>query len=218
MAGLLIAAAPAHAQRFADEPTLTIRPNSSADLNLPRVNASVRLGCAPAAGAASMACEVLEEAPADLGFGPAAVRIASRFRSALRVEPSEAGALTIGVNFCFGAAGACIESPPFGAVPIELEDAALANLVEGPRLGDLSRHYPHAARRARIEASVNVQCRVGRNARYEECAVLSEEPLGWGFGGATLALLRRARAPSISSEGRSLIGHLIIVPVSFSLP
>lgn len=215
---LLLAVAPARAQRFADVPTLTIRPNSSADLALPFINASVRLSCLPHTGAGGLSCTALEEFPAGLGFGQAASRIAARFHRAPTVEDGAADGLELRFNFCFDNTLACLDTPTAGALPISLEDTALANIVEGPRLGDLERHYPLAARRAGIEAIVNVQCRVRHGGRYDECVVISEEPRGWGFGAATLALMARSRAAVMTSEGRSLIGHLIIVPISYRRP
>jgi hypothetical protein len=164
VAALLFAAASAHAQSFGEDPTLIIRPNSSPDLNLPRVNASVRLSCVTPQGFGGLVCDIVEEAPLGLGFGAAATRVAARLRSIPRRDDGSL-ALTLRVNFCFDRVRGCAEDVAFGETPVQLEDAVLANIVEGPRLGDLTRHFPRAAWRAGVEGSVNMQCRVTRDAR-----------------------------------------------------
>jgi|GEM_PF-3012463 len=214
VAGLLFAAAPACAQTFGDVAVLTIRPNSSADLNLPRANATVRVSCTPRLGPGGLACTVLEESPQGSGFGAAAILVASRLNAPPRVD-APLNPLTMSMTFCFDPSTRCTDTPSIGETAERLEDAVLANIVEGPRLGDLSYFYPRAAWRAGIEGSVNVQCRVRRRARYDDCIVISEEPRGWGFGAATVALMADSRAPLVTNDGRSLVGHLIIVPVSF---
>ena len=67
-------------------------------------------------------------------------------------------------------------------------------LAERPRVGPMdpgiSRYYPDIAMRMNIEGSATVRCIFTPAWRLDKCAVLSEEPPGWGFGGASVRLFR----------------------------
>jgi hypothetical protein len=67
-------------------------------------------------------------------------------------------------------------------------------LIERPKVGPMdpgiSRYYPDVAMRMNIEGSATVRCVIKPAWRLDKCAVLSEEPAGWGFGNATVRMFR----------------------------
>lgn len=78
----------------------------------------------------------------------------------------------------------------------------IASWAPGMDLTQTARFYPPAARRARIEGVVLLECFVLSRDRVRHCRVLSEKPAGFGFGEAALRIERglRVRLHTLAGE------------------
>ncbi|MET0181828.1 MAG: TonB family protein [Caulobacterales bacterium] len=79
---------------------------------------------------------------------------------------------------------------------------------------DLSAAYPAAARRAGIEGRVRLGCTI-RNDLGPDCVVVSETPMGQGFGDAALRIARNYRANPQLSDGANAEGARAELNMSF---
>lgn len=86
-----------------------------------------------------------------------------------------------------------------------------------PSAVDIGRVYPRAALRQGVGGKAIIGCKVVANGTLSECAVVAEEPVGMGFGEATLAL-----APLFQmrpqANGRPVEGSRVRIPVIFTPP
>jgi TonB family protein len=73
--------------------------------------------------------------------------------------------------------------------------------LEQPEGRDYVRHYPNRALNNRIQGNATFECAVGIDGRLTSCIILSETPVGYGFGEATLAISREFRLAPQTSDG-----------------
>lgn len=83
---------------------------------------------------------------------------------------------------------------------------------------DIAKHYPEAARQAGIEGRALIRCLITEKGRLDYCKVVSEDPLGAGFGGAALAMTTLFWARPMNRDGKPVAGGTIRIPISFRLP
>ncbi|ESQ92943.1 hypothetical protein ABAC460_01460 [Asticcacaulis sp. AC460] len=81
-------------------------------------------------------------------------------------------------------AGAAETLPPLPADVRFYTVADFPDLTESATYNDL---MPERAREDEVEGMATVECVVGENARYSACAIVSENPRGYGFGEASVA-------------------------------
>lgn len=86
--------------------------------------------------------------------------------------------------------------------------------LERPDATDFSRYFPHDALVAGISGRVVLECLVAADGRLA-CAVLSEEPLGYGFNEAGLRVSRHFRMAPQTREGAATAGGRVRVPIRF---
>jgi periplasmic protein TonB len=77
--------------------------------------------------------------------------------------------------------------------------------VEQPGAQDFARWYPQRALDANVGGRVTIDCLVGAEGRLS-CTVVSEEPLDYGFGDATLAISREFRLAPQTTNGTPTAG------------
>ena len=78
--------------------------------------------------------------------------------------------------------------------------------------------YPAAAREANIASGrVVMNCLVGTDGRLTDCNVKSDEPKGYGFGEAAMALSADFQVGKWSDEGLPTIGGRVDVPIRYEL-
>lgn len=85
--------------------------------------------------------------------------------------------------------------------------------------GDMaSRYYPDRAQRMEVGGRAVVDCRVTPEGKLEDCKVLSESPMEYGFGEAALRLTQFMElAPPSQKDVRK--GRLRrTIPVGFAVP
>lgn len=80
--------------------------------------------------------------------------------------------------------------------------------LQAPTGNDYARLYPEAAARQGTDGTVVLDCLVGDDGRLS-CTIVSEEPAGWGFGEATLALSRLFHLAPRTSNGTPTAGERI---------
>lgn len=86
-----------------------------------------------------------------------------------------------------------------------------------PTAEHLAHHYPDKAQREGVEGSATVECGVTGVGSMTGCRVLNEDPAGYGFGEAALAMSAYFRlGPADGTEPMS--GGKVKLPIRFALP
>lgn len=85
-----------------------------------------------------------------------------------------------------------------------------ANIVEAPSAAQVAAAFPAKAKDGGVSGAVDLSCTVAGAGRLKDCAVLGEQPRGYGFGPAARKLAREMRV-----EGAG-VGDEVKVPVNFS--
>jgi hypothetical protein len=80
-----------------------------------------------------------------------------------------------------------------------------------------NRHYPAAARSAKVEGVAWMRCLVVRNDRVRDCTLLDEEPRGYGFGKAALKTVPGLRLRLHDERGERVYDDWTIVTSTFTL-
>ncbi len=149
-----------------------------------------------------LACEVVEESPANMGFGAAALRMSQDWR----VAPAAAdGTPTVG-----GKIRRTLAFEP-GPPPRVIQDPSTVTGIRWeamPDARDFARHYPDRARSRGINAAVTINCIVNEEHGLD-CEVTAEDPLGMGFGDATLQIAREFRIAPLTEGGEPTVGGRI---------
>ncbi len=149
-----------------------------------------------------LACEVTEEAPANMGFGAAALRISQDWRIAPQTRD--------GVSTAGGRMRRTLVFEP-GPPPRVVTDPPSVTgyrWEEQPDARDFARLYPREARRRGIDGRVTLNCVVNESYRLD-CEVADENPLGMGFGDATLAIAEKFRIATHTENGEPTVGGTV---------
>lgn len=77
--------------------------------------------------------------------------------------------------------------------------------------------FPQAALRAGVDGEVRVQCRMALTYRLEDCKILSENPVGYGYGEAALRTAGYYRIIPPSVGGRPYTDAQIIIPFTWDV-
>jgi protein TonB len=84
-----------------------------------------------------------------------------------------------------------------------------------PGESDMARAYPQRARRRGLEGSATLDCLISDTGRLSDCAVVSAQPAGLGFGPAALRLAPQFRADRTNVSGWPVSGYRVRVPVEW---
>jgi TonB family protein len=118
------------------------------------------------------------------------------------------------------------ELDPFAPTPVRADAPTRAELdaastmpgvpwLEQPDGQKIYAHYPRIALASGIEGRVQLDCLIAANGRLR-CAVVSEEPLGLGFGAAALSVADEFRAAE-QVDGAPTIGRRVRRSIAFRL-
>jgi protein TonB len=93
----------------------------------------------------------------------------------------------------------------------------IASWAPSMDFGKDSRHYPAAARSAKVEGKAWMRCMVVRRDRVRDCTLLDEEPRGFGFGQAALKTVPGLRIRLHDERGERVYDDWTIVVSTFYL-
>ncbi|NEX94029.1 TonB family protein [Caulobacter sp. 17J65-9] len=78
--------------------------------------------------------------------------------------------------------------------------------------------YPRPAMEAGLELTGAFECARTRDGRLENCALVSEQPAGHGYGPAALEVIKDMRVGPNAADGTPLAGRKARVPLTFRVP
>lgn len=84
-----------------------------------------------------------------------------------------------------------------------------------PAPESVSLYYPPLARRMKKTGRAVLACDVDAQGGVNECAVVDEFPVGWGFGQAARRIASDLRAAPATENGQAVGDVRVIVPVTF---
>ncbi len=156
-------------------------------------------------------CSVTAEEPKGIGFGDAALAMASRFQMRPMTRdgvPVDGGNVRIPIRFVL----------PKEPEPAKPTDVANPNGAPPTNTSESIRYYPEAAQKAGQEGRVTIQCIVTRTGTLSDCSVLSEAPPGLGFGEAALKMAPQFKMRPQTKNGTPVEGGVVKIPLRFRLP
>ena len=124
-----------------------------------------------------------------------------------RTAPLAAGLLAIGTA-AHSAPPPSDAGPPIH-LPLE-EDANAAVLIQAPGNNDLEREYPQIALRMRFAGFSSMTCKALVTGRLDDCHVVSENPIGMGFGAAEIRTAVYFRAQPATRDGQPVESTMTI--------
>ncbi|MES2833702.1 MAG: energy transducer TonB [Pseudomonadota bacterium] len=90
--------------------------------------------------------------------------------------------------------------------------------VRRPSADQMLAAYPDRAIRAEVSGRATLSCGVLANGSMTNCSVVSETPVGYGFGRAALGLSRSFRLSPRMVDGAIVEGARVLIPIAFTLP
>jgi len=186
------------------------------------VGGSATLQCKVSVQGALRDCVVMSEDPPGLGFGVAALALTPQLlmKPATRDGAPVEGAVVIPVSF---------GAPPHPERPSEtfpgrIPDAAPAgdrvvtgvNWLSAPSYAQVVAAYPARAAAGRVGGHVAMSCRFAGDGRLADCAVISEQPSGYGLGAAARTLARDFLGPRVDGAGAPIKDATTEIAVTFA--
>lgn len=91
--------------------------------------------------------------------------------------------------------------------------------ISGPTSRQIADAASPAAKRARVDGMVTLRCTIRLDSRLENCRVVSETPVGFGFGAAAVRVAtdRFRFSPPTSGNGRPISGAEMPLGIRFNL-
>lgn len=90
--------------------------------------------------------------------------------------------------------------------------------AEIPTPDQFAEAYPERAKQERVEGGATILCRVLDTGRLSDCSVVSEAPIGYGFGEAALKIAPDLRMKPVTIDGQPVSGGQVRVPLKFKMP
>ena len=136
-------------------------------------------------------------------------RLWSRWRLQCRMPPVHARRRILR-RLLMTLAGAIWTAAPAQPAP----NVVLPSWLRPPDREAISRAYPSEALRAKLNGYASIQCTVPIDGSLQNCRVLEEDPVGYGFGSAALAI-----APQFAMKPKTVNGQpvpsQVLVPIQF---
>ncbi len=161
------------------------------------------------------ACAVVDERPANAGFGSKALRLVPQFRAKMgAVDGASVRGRTVAVSIRFTPRG-WARMLDQGVAPVAPAAPQVARWVTGP---DVSPSYPPNARPAGVAGRVVLQCVAMSEGLLANCAVVSETPKDFGFGEAVVHSVQSLRVSRTALDGTPTLGRNIEVSFVINPP
>jgi hypothetical protein len=155
------------------------------------------------------ACDTVSETPEGHGFANAARALTKEFRAYVDPKTDKLMRLRVDIPFDF-------RDPSQPAPAIEVYDPIWLNRVDPNSAAKL---FPAAAATAGIKTGLaTVLCVVKHDGGLTDCAVVSEQPAGLGFGDAALQIAGVMKMNPWTAQGDPVDGARIRLPVRLELP
>ncbi len=163
----------------------------------------IQLGCRVAADGKMLGCVVMVEEPKKMGFGHAALELASTLQMRPQLPDGrsvENGVVQTVIRFGIGD----------GPEPLEPKDV---HWLEGPSSSDQA---PPGG--SGVEGVGAVQCKVDYDGRLTECEVKQDDPPGHGFAKAVLDTASRLRMGKFDKQEKPTVFRNFLLRVKFRNP
>ena len=172
-------------------------------------SARVVLRCALKSDGGLNDCDTLSEAPHGAGFANAAKSLVRDFHVLGDAKIASASGWKIDVPFDF-------EDPSRVTTPIEIYDPLWLKQVNPASVVSL---FPPEAIKAGVKSgATKLDCAVAADGGLKDCAVVSEDPAGLGFGEAALTIAGVMQMNPWSRQGAPVEGAHIILPIKLVQP
>ena len=130
-----------------------------------------------------------------------------------------------GLAMALGADRLAYSQPSVAAAPVPAQtnvptakapagDRGLWDQIPGPE--QMRSAYPTLAFRQGVGGKTKMTCKVVADGTMSDCAIVAEQPAGWGFGEATLSLARYFKVRPTTASGQSVAGAKITIPLTFA--
>lgn len=155
-------------------------------------------------------CVVIDESPAGMGFGGAAIALTPQFTMKPALLRGEPVISTARFPIRFGAVGGGLAAAGKKVLPANI------SWSEAPTFADMAAAYPSRAREEGIGGRAMLACRMDRDGRLTGCSVAASSPVGYGFDRAAKALAKKFAYPVTTDEDRKAVREVIVhLPITF---
>ena len=94
---------------------------------------------------------------------------------------------------------------------------AVSEWVRTPTGAELAGLFPPAALKNGIEGHTVMECVVNRSGELSLCVIVAEDPLGHGFGAASLKTAPLFRLRASHAQGKGKAGGRVRIPLAWAL-
>jgi TonB family protein len=155
----------------------------------------------------------VEETPAGVGFGDAAVALTPQLLMKPARLKGEAVLSTANIPISWvglaGAAGALIPGRKVARPDLPWSTA--------PSYAEVAAAYPAKAREAKIGGRATIGCDLNKEGRLVNCVTVSAEPKGYGFEAAAKGLMKSFTLPVENEADRKVVQSVSVhMPVVFA--
>ncbi|CAN7349269.1 TonB family protein [Caulobacter sp. LjRoot300] len=167
-----------------------------------KISGEATLDCTADDAGREVDCRVIDEKPAGLGFGEAALALSAKER--VKTTDGQGGSIVgkrFETDFSFLAPG---DSNP--------------DWLRKPSAQDLAAAFPTKALRDGAAGKATIKCNVTIEGFLERCAVLFESPADFGFGAAALQLSPQFRMSPKIRGGKPVPGGDVTIPINWEAP
>jgi TonB family protein len=172
-------------------------------------SAHVVMRCAIRNDGALTACERVSELPGSEGFAHAADSLIKDFRLPPSAKAHNYSDLRVDVPFDF-------RDPSQTAPPVEIHDPIWIRQIDPNSVQKL---FPDAAARAGYKIGRgSVECSVAADGTLTGCTTVTEDPAGFGFGDAAIAVAGVMQMSPWTKQGAPVEGARIVLPIKIVLP
>lgn len=158
-------------------------------------------------------CKVVDEAPAGMGFGNAALGMAPQllFKPALMDGRPVESTINIPVKWV-GMAGMR------GSMPPSRENKVFRDIPwrAAPTYTEVLGSYPTKARATKMNGVAVIDCKIGKDGRLSNCNTIRENPTGYSFASAARSLAPRFVAPIDLPGGDQMVGARTHINVTYA--